>query len=187
MHIVNLEEIHNLLLQVPELINSFERRDSNFFDSVKNWLIQLEKVLVNNRMAVASEIAVLRGVLISAERGVQPEGIVFTGKRTPRKVKDASAADVLRKANALISDVIKVPAAQIAEGERITRQLVAIAQQKGLIRTNQDTGKHADNLNAIWKTIVNDPELRPVSTHLIGLVGTTDALILLDRMLPSLK
>jgi len=72
VHIVNLEEIQSIKLRIPELIQHFENRDTKFASLTKEWLIEAEKVLVNNSMAVAADVSVLRGVLISAERGVIP-------------------------------------------------------------------------------------------------------------------
>jgi hypothetical protein len=185
LHIVNLEEIQSMLLQVPGLIDSLERHDSKFADAVKEWLMQVEQVLISNRLAVAAEIAVLRGVLISAERGVIPPGVVFSERTTRRKIKDASAADVLRKAEELLSNAIRVDAAQLAEGERLTRQIVTVAQRKGLILVTPTVDEHSEMLKAIWRAMIVDPELGPATTHLAGLVGVHDALILLDRMLLS--
>lgn len=184
MHIANIEEIQGMLLRVPELVNCFERRDPGFAEWVKDWLVQAEQVLVNNRLAAAADVAVLRGMLISAERGILPSGIEFNGKKTARKIKDAAAMDALRMAEELVSSTIKIPAAQVYEGERVMRQLVALAQRKGLI-PEESEGEHAGILKAAWRAISHDPELGQAAAHLAGLVGAYDALILLDRMLPA--
>lgn len=186
LHIVNLEEIQGILLRLPGLIHDLERRDPNFASAAKDWLTQAEQILVNNRLAVAADVAVLRGALISAERGVIPPGLVFSGRMTSRKIRDASAADVLRKAEELISDTIKGSLAQIAEGERLTRQLLAVAQRKGLIPGGPHMGERTEMLTGIWHAMTVDPDLGSATTHLAGLVGAQDALILLDRGLARL-
>ena len=185
LHIVNLEEIQGMLLRVPELIDSLEKRAPSFVGSVKEWLTQAEQILISNRLAVAAEVAVLRGVLISAERGVIPPGMAFSTRTTIRKIKDASAADVLRKAEELISSAISVDAVRFAEGEKLTQQIVAVAQRKGLIPVTPRGDKHTEMLKAIWQAMIIDPDLGAVTTHLAGLVGAYDVLILLDRMLPT--
>lgn len=185
LHIVNLEDIQNILLRVPELVNCLERRDSNFSDLVKEWLTQVEDVLVSNRLPIAADVAVLRGVLISAERGVLPMGMEISGRSTHRKVKDGAAAEVLRKADEAISHAISGYASKVQEGESLARQLVALAQQKGMIPDGSGARNHAEVLNAIWSEMSKDPELGGGTTHLAGLVGPYDALILLDRMLPA--
>jgi len=183
LHIAILEEIQNLLLRIPGIINCFEKRDPMFTDLVKEWLLQAEQILVNNRLSVAADVAVLRGVLINAERGVLPASITFTGEKTTRKIKTSVAADVLQKANELVSNAINVTEVQIAEGERLARQLVALAQRKGLIPANQNSNGHTEWLSAIWKAMYVDPELGPATTHLAGIVGIYDAMILIDRMI----
>jgi len=185
LHIMNLEEVQGLLLRVPGLIHDLEGRDSSFVGSVKVWLTQAEQVLISNRLPVAAEIAVLRGVLISAERGVIPPGMAFSTRTTMRKIKDASAADVLRKAEELISSTISADAARFAEGEKLTQQIVAVAQRKGLIPATPSAGTHAEMLKAIWQAMIIDPDLGAATTHLAGLVGEHDVLIVLDRMLPT--
>jgi hypothetical protein len=40
-------------------------------------------------------------------------------------------------------------------------------------------------LKAIWRAMTEDPDLGGGATHLEGLVGINDALVLLDRMLPT--
>lgn len=185
LHIMNLEEIQDLLLRVPGLIRFLERRDPNFVSAVKGWLMETEQVLTSNRLAVAADVAVVRGVLISAERGVIPTGMIFSGRPTARKVKDASAAEVLRKAEELISNAIRDDVARLAEGERLTRQIVAVAQRKGLIPAVPNIHGHTEMLNAVWHAMAADQDLSLATTHLAGLIGAQDALILLDRMLPA--
>jgi hypothetical protein len=184
LHIVNLEEIQAMLLRVPGLIHALDRRDPEFLRDVKTWLTQAEQILVSNRLAVAADIAALRGVLISAERGVVPPGLVFNGRVTARKIRDAAAADILRKAEEILSSAIRADAAQFVEAERLARQIVSIAQRKGLIRSLPTGNKHTETLNAYWQAMLADPELGPATTHLAGLIGIHDAWILIDRLLP---
>lgn len=185
LHIMNLEEVQSMLLRVPELIDNLEKSDPSFFGSVKVWLTQTEQVLISNRLAVAAEVAVLRGVLISAERGVIPPGMAFSKRATVRKIKDASAADVLRKAGEVISVAISADAMRFAEGEKLAQQIVAVAQRKGLIPVTPSLDRHTEMLKSIWQAMIMDPDLGAATTHLAGLVGAYDVLILLDRMLPT--
>ena len=147
--------------------------------------MQTEQILINNRLAIAAEVAVLRGTLISVERGVMPPELVFSSRTTARKIKDTSAADVLRKAEELIFNAIREDARRFVEGERLAQQIVTVAQRKGLIPSVSSVDRHTETLKAIWHAMIVDPDLGPATGHLAGLVGAHDALILLDRMLPS--
>lgn len=185
LNIANLEEIQGLLLRVPELIRELDERHNGFANSVKEWLIQGERILVSNRLAIAADVAVLRGVLISAERGVIPPGMAFSRQATSRKIKDAAAAEALRRAEEVIAANIAADAARFAEGERLIRQVVAVAYRKNMLAQISGTKSYAEVLQAIWQGMTRDPELGAATTHLIGLVGAHDVLILLDRVLPA--
>lgn len=183
LNLINLEEIQAILLLVPGLIRELELRNVNFADSVKVWLAHAEHVLSNNRLAAAAQVAGLRGVLISAERGVIPSGLIFSKRATPRMIRDAAAAEVLRKAEELISSAINTDTARFAEGEKLMRQIVAVAHKKRLTVVAPVATSHSEMLKSIWQAMIEDPDLGTAATHLVGLVGAHDVLILLDRML----
>lgn len=184
--VVNLEEIQGALLRVPALVRILDERGPGFAAAAKEWMIQVERILQDNRLAVAAEIAALRGTLISAERGAMPAGLVFNGRPSARKVREAAAADVVRKAESAISNAIRDDAARCAEGERLAQQIVAVALRKRIAPMAGQFSLHGDMLRALWRTLVADAELSQAATHLAGLVGPQDALILLDRKLPPL-
>lgn len=186
LNIVNLEEIQRVLLRVPGLVHELSERQMTLIDSVKTWLTDGEQILVNNRLPIAAEVAALRGVLISAERGVIPPGMAFSTRTTTRKVKEAAAADVLRKAAEVILEAIAADAARVAEGEKLMRQILAVAQLKGISQVPIHSAyTHSDMLKAIWRAMTDDPDLGGGATRLEGLVGINDALILLDRLLST--
>lgn len=185
LKILNLEEIQDALLLVPGLIREFDARDVNFAGSVKAWLTQGEQLLISNKLAAAAQVATLRGVLISAERGQIPAGMAFNKRAAPRTIKDAAAADVLRKAEELITNTIHADTGRFAEGDRLIRQLVAVAHRKGLTVEASAVDNHSDMLKAVWQAMIQDPEMGAAATRLIGLLGPHDVLVLLDRALPK--
>jgi hypothetical protein len=152
---------------------------------VKQWLVRSETALRNNRLPAAATVAALRGTLIMADRGVIPAGIAFSGRATPRKIRDASAADILRQAEGITAGAIRDDAARMAEGERLAQQIAAVAVRKGLVAGVAAAASHGERLSRLWTAVQADPDIGAASTHLAGLVGQTNTLILLDRSLPS--
>ncbi|MDD5485698.1 MAG: hypothetical protein PHI74_06705 [Methanocellales archaeon] len=178
---MNIEEIDIMLLRISSLIDQQERGDTNFAENVKEWLSKLEKMLETNRMPVAGNVATLRGLLISAERGDIPPDVKFYGRPTRRKIRETTTSYVIRQTCNLVSNVIQRDRERFAEAEGITRQLVALATAKGLIQELPNGKDNTDLLKDLWKTLSKDPELSSGTVNVEGLIGLYDALIVLDR------
>jgi len=185
LRIVNLEEMQGMLLRIPGLVDLQEQRDTDFVQDVKHWLVKLEKVLENNRLPAAGNVAALRALLISAEQGVIPAGVEFHGRATGRKIRDAAAAYVLRHAGDIVSIAIQKDCERVAEAERMTRQLVSLAKARGLIQELPSGENFTDMLKAIWRSLSADPDISPGTINVEGLIGPHDALVILDRILTS--
>lgn len=185
LRIQNLDEIQAMLLRIPALVDVHDRRAPGFIQDVKEWLSRLENILNNNRMPVAGNVATLRGVLISAERGVIPTGVDFYGRPSRRKIREAAAVYVLRQSSDLVSSAIQTDRERVSEAMRMGRQLVALAKIKGLIQKLPSGDNFTDKLKAIWRTLSADPELSPGTVSLEGLVGPYDALVILDQTITN--
>lgn len=181
LRIVNLEEIHNLLLRIPSLVDELERQEPHAIGNVREWLMTLELVLENNRLPLAGNIAALRGGLDSALNGVIPAGIAFHGRVSSRKIREAAATDMLKRASDLVTSAVQGDGNRIDEAQRVARQLIALARFKGLIPAGRPDGDPIENVKAVWNNMQTDQEIGQGAAHLIGLVGPHDALIVLDR------
>ena len=179
--ISKLEQIQDALLRVPELIQALEDRELSFHTDVDSWLVEMKRLLTDSRLLIASDVAVLRGTLITIKRGVVPEGLSFRGRPSSTKVRSATAMRALQEAQALVSGEIKAPFGQIAEAERMARMLLASAAQKGLLPDEKATTGEA-----VWQLLVKDDELRHGLAHLTGLVGAENAVAVVSRVLPAL-
>lgn len=187
LHIINLEEIQTLLLRVPAIVEQNEQRNPNFVPTVKKWLTELETVLKNNRLAAAANVAASRGNLISTEMGNIPTGITIKGRLTKRKIQQATASQSISQTVETVSAVIKNDVERVAEAQRITRQLVAIAKIKGLITEVPHGQNFTSILKSIWTKMSQDQALAQGVVSVEGLVGPNDALLLLDRTITTDK
>lgn len=183
LRVVNLEEFHRLLLEVPDIVDALGARTSDGPAAVHAWLVEAEGVLERNRMPLAGNVAVLRARLDSAGRGVVPDGVVVTGNVTRRKVVQAVAAQVIGEAAELLATQIGPDEERLDEADRLARQLTVAAQVKGMVNGRPSPGDHAGAVSSIWSAVVADPELGGGAVHLLSLVGTSDALIVMDRAL----
>jgi hypothetical protein len=167
------------------MIQQLEERDPSFFSAVKLWLTGAEDMLTANRLPAASEIAAYRGALISLERGYVDGSALPDGIRV-RGLREARGSHILKLATMAITEAIRSRRAQIDEASRIMLQIVAVADQLGLIPppSNQN---HTAYLQNVLQAISNRAELTSLVVHVNGLLGNPDTLIVLDRSIQRLK
>lgn len=185
LRIVQLEEIHGLLLRIPALIDDLAQKDPAAIGNVRGWLVALEQALQNNRLPLAGSIAALRGSLDSALKGAILPGIVFHGQTSGRQIREATATDILKRACDLVTSTIQADGARIDEAQRVTRQLIAVGRLKGLVPTSRPPGDPIENVRSVWSAMQSDAEMAQGAAHLVGLVGPHDALVVIDRGLAS--
>jgi hypothetical protein len=174
MQLAILDRIDALRLGVPPIVDLYDNGDPRFAEDVKRWIHDAEEILTTGRLAAVAGLAALRGTLIAAEEGTVPAGMTFAGRTTPRKIRDAVAADVLRRADEQMVNATTTAVAQFAEADRLVRQMLPAAMRKGLI---------GSSAAASWSSMENDPDLGAIATHIVGLAGRNDALVLLGRAL----
>ncbi len=181
LRLMNFEEIQGLLFAVPALIDKHAQRDARFAGDVVDWLAKLEKIMEHNRMHQAAVVAAHRGMLIAAERGVAPPGITIQGRSSRSKLRDAAAIDVLGKCSAMMNDLLHADVERFREAERQMRQLHAFAAAKNLLPDAIPAEVRTEALQSAWKAIAADPELGGGTINIEALVGSYDALVILDR------
>jgi hypothetical protein len=115
-----------------------------------------------------------------------PNEVVISGRPTARKVQEATASLVLRRSSDLLHAVIAERQAVFQEAERISRQVLAIAQAKGMVQALEEPGPRQEIPADLQRRVAADPDLASVHAHLISLVGATDVLIFYDRALIAL-
>ena len=186
LNVVQYEEIVSLLLQVPQLVDRLEARRSGFVDDVLAWLRAAETTMENNRLPAVSQVASCRATLIEAARGVQTRELVFVGRPTARKVQEATASLVLERSSDLLHGVIAERQTVFGEAERISGQVMAVAEAKGMIQACGDGRPHQAFLECLQQRVADDADLVNAYAHLVSLVGRTDVLIFFDRALARL-
>lgn len=185
LNVVQVEEIAAVLREVPRLVDGLESRSSGFLEGVHKWLKKAESVLESNRLPAVSQVASCRAQLYQAIRGQQISGISFSGRPTPRKIADATAAMVLQRCDQILHDAIAERMTVNQEAERIARQLVAVAEAKGMLAQCAGEPGAGGVVSCLQQKLKSDPDLAGLYTHLAALVGKNDVPVFLDRALPG--
>jgi hypothetical protein len=186
LNVVQYEDIAGHLRRVPELVDMLEQRRTGFADEVLGWLKGVEKSLESNHMPVVSQVSGCRAMLIESTRGAYSEEISFTGRPTTRKIQEGVASLVLQRSSDLLHAAIAEREAAFSEAERISRQIIAVADAKGMIEACADGRPHQSMLQCLRDAIAADQDLASVYVHLVSVVGKTDVLVFLDRSLAGI-
>jgi len=183
LRIPNLEEIHRKLLEVPSLIDGYARRDAAFLDDTLAWFSSVERILINNQSWVAAELSSMRGTIISARRGHHDEAPEALRRTSRRRVMEATAERMLRKALETVPKRFERDVAMIGRAEDSARELVIVARQLGLIAHEQGTtgGMAADR--SLWRVLAEHEHTAKYTVYMRSVVGLSDSILLLDRVI----
>ena len=186
LRLANLEQLEGMLLEAPALVQKFEKREGDFLQSVGTWLLEAEEALTNNRLPAAAEIAARRSEFIASQRGFSI-GRPLPKRVSARKAREAHAADLLTRACNVLNTIVAPRRAQVDEAERMMMQIIAIADRMSLIRPSQNGESHTSYLQMVFQTLYDRPELSSLTVRIIGILGKTDTLVVLDRSIASTR
>lgn len=182
LRILQLEQIESKLLEVPSIIDGYKQNDSSFPESAEIWLRSLETIVSNNRLSTAGVLAGLRGILISVKEGVRPQGIDIIGKPTRKKLRRATATDIMSKAIYAVEAIIQNDRARINEGKRVALSLIAYAVRLNMIEEADLRGGFDVAKRLLRKLRVHESTAEGAVT-LESLLGVSDSVICIDRAL----
>ena len=183
LRLMHVDEINELLLRLPMLVQAQEQRSPTFPGDAKAWLKSLEAAFSASRLYQAGSVAALRSGFVAAEHGQVPQGLEFRGRATRTRVVNAAASQALHRAADLAAGVVSDNQPRFAEAERLAAQIVAAAWSRQLIAAREDGDSNSQCLAALRHSLTSHSDLENGLIHLEGLVGPHDALVFLDRAL----
>ena len=175
------EEINSKLLEIPDIIKSFEDCDTDLVDKALEWLNSIEELLKKNNNPAASKISIIKGKLISVKRGAFPLEIQSNGKMSVSKLKQVYTVNILGEVNNLLSQLLNPIQQRILESENLVKHMLAIAYQKNLLKEYYVKSSVNKDIRSLYSAMNGDVDLNPWITKLKSLMGMYEALIILDR------
>lgn len=183
LRIVQLEEIENKLLEVSNLIDSFDGYGYSFTEKVEDWLNAIDRIFQQNRLAASGQISSLRGLLLSVRNGAVLEGVSISGKPTRRKRLAVSALHIVHQAVDIIESAIRDDRVRFEEAKRVALLLISIGRTAGLIPSEAPMGNGQRYARQLINAIKANGSTTQHIIHLEGLTGQVDAIVIIDRCL----
>jgi hypothetical protein len=181
------EEFDQLLLSVSGVVALLEGHRFSFIDEVRVFISTIEKAAEKYHLPFASEMEILRGKLYVIDElgdfqqrgggGYNPET-----RRVYRRNREAFALKRLDEACQLTRNYFAAADASFSESQTLCRQMASIARTKGLIPELTSEGRDTQ-LRTVVSQFTKDQDLCSLSTHVIGLIGIHNTVILFDRAL----
>ncbi|MGW6196938.1 hypothetical protein ACWF0M_12395 [Kribbella sp. NPDC055110] len=169
--LLQTEELDGLLLRIPGLLQHAETGIEALEQRAGKWLELLEAALSNNRMPLASKVAITRATL-------QIAGRPFRSK--PRPTRRDRAAACIHALEQVVGEVyaeLSTTHSRINEADAWCRRVVAIAHQKGLIGSVDQSNEL--RLHLLMDLMRADPDIAAGVVQMDSLVGPRDGLIIL--------
>lgn len=189
------EEFERALYSVSEIVSLLETHKYTFIDEVRAFIGSLEKRAEKYHLPFASEIGIIRGKMCVIDEALDfPSGSSYhpETRRIQRRNREAYALKRLDDACQLVRSYCTSSQASFTEAQNLCRQIAAVAAVKQLIQTEvteenaateQSAQAHEASVCALWHTITSDSDLCSLCTHVIGLIGYHNTIILFDRAL----
>lgn len=182
------EEFERLLLTAGPLVDQLEQRRYTFIDSIRDFAGSVEKLGEKYRLPFAVEAGIIRGRLCVVDEmsGVRQEyrqGGSYAGenRRVHRHNREAYALKQLDELCRLVRGYFASADTVFQEAQNLCRQMAAVAQAKGLLPPKKE--KRDDQPGRLFEQFKADADLAALCTHIVGLAGLHNTIILFDRAL----
>lgn len=184
-----LDQLYELLAQVPHFVTLYEQKDISFISAFKLWLEKSESVLEKNRRPQVGEIAGIRAQLLSASNGVYDKNSFYIpSSGGSRKIFHASAAILLNNAQNILKNLFNAYSTYKEEAEKYMRQIILISLQKDSFYPIWSSGLGlSEKLNRLWQSFVADKDLVQGTRQILSSVNYVDALRIMDEIITEWK
>lgn len=177
-------ELQLLLKQLPDIINKYESKNSAFTQSTKLWITSCEKLLTKYNKPQVSELAGLRAIIIAAERGNFESSFVVNAKMSKRKNASAIAAFCLNSGQDILQSLLKPLLAKGEEAKDLMKQILAVANQTGLLDQYLSTESlEINQLHFLWKSLQAKEDIRAGLNRVLTLISYNCAINIMKEIL----
>jgi hypothetical protein len=183
LRLLQAEELEGYLLQIPTVLDGAEAGGDLFEIGVLRWLSELEDILMNNRLPLASRVALASAMLTVAMHPppVVGQGGARTNRRPARRDRAAACVRTLDQTVGELHAELASTLARLTEADAVCRRCIAVARHKGLIASIDPEDPHG--LQHLMDVMRADPDVSAGVVQMDALLGPQDSLIVLSRRL----
>ena len=183
MDIDSYNELAALLLEVPELVKSYEGSSPHFPRAVLEWATRVEATMKRKALPEVSKVSALKAHIISAERGLlsgDNPALIQRIQPSRRKYVEATAAQAVAGIQLALHGILAPYEARYVEAAQTVRKMVIDSSQAGILNGHFKKGlPEEEGMPVLFQSMMACEPLKPYGTHVLELVSYGDALRLL--------
>ena len=148
-------ELQDCILDVPRLVSLYEKKDPVFIEKLKQWFLDCEAILQRYNKPQVAQIATLRGEIIAGTRGYIDPFFQINNETSKRKASLALAMFCLKRAEELLTEIVRPFNAQQEEAKGLLRQILLVAVQNKLLDSfwNNYNGQIVQ-IQSLWQQLL---------------------------------
>lgn len=187
MNLATYDQLVLLLNQVPHIAELYERKDSTFAQSVRDWMDASETILTANRMHAAAELATLKMMLKSTQRGNRGKGQgAESSVRNRKKAIEIASIEALHQAQHSIRMLLAPYEQRYDEATQSARRMLIMASSLGILNARLRTRFDSATLPALWRDLVSNEKTAPWTVKMLETVTPDEALTIINRSIDEL-
>lgn len=187
MNLAAYDQLVLMLNQVPHIAEMYERKDSVFAQSVREWMVATETILTANRMHVAAELATLKMMITSTQRGNRRKGQgPENSVRNRKKAIEIASIEALHQAQHSIRMLLAPYEERYDEANQAARRMLIVASSLGILNARLRTKFDSATLPALWRDLVSNEKTSPWTVKMLEMVTPDEALTIVNRVIDEL-
>lgn len=186
MNLTTFDQLVLMLNQVPHIAEMYEKKDSMFGQSVREWIEAAETILKANRIHLAAELATLKMMITAAQRGNHKHANPDSSVRSRKKAIEIASIDALRQAQHSIRILLAPYETRYDEASIAARKMLIVASSLGILNARLRTRFDSTTLPALWREMVLNEKTAPWTIRMLEMVTPDEALTLVNRAIDEL-
>lgn len=182
-------ELQAYILDIPSLVDLYDKKDPTFVEKLKQWFIKCEEVLLRYNKPQTSQMATLRGEIISATRGYfDPCFNISSESLSKRKASLSLAMFCLKRAEEILTGLVEPFEKQQEEARSLIRQILLVAIQNGMLASFW-TGYNGQiaQIQNLWNQLIQYEEIKHGLNQVKSLVPTHLAWQIMNEFLTNFQ
>ncbi len=187
MNLATYDQLVLMLNQVPHIAEMYERKSSMFAQSVREWIEAAETILTANRMHAAAELATLKMMITSTQRGNRTHGHgTDVNARNKKKAIEIASIEALHQAQHSIRMLLAPYEQNYDDASQAARRMLIIASSLGILNARLRTKFDSSTLPALWRDMVTNEKTAPWTVKMLEIVRPDDAMTIVNRVIDEL-